>query len=211
MTQILQAMEHSMQAMTNARVSCIKRMACFKSALEDSSDESVIVGIVIFQSAIVYTVGLTLFLIFECVIGQNGNFHIESNAENPSWTDIDVLLFFNAVTTTTIGYGANFYPRTEDGRRYLMFFAWLSLSNTFMLLDAINDFVLERTRARWKARQRDTLLTSGLSELEGLLRDAETTHPEFFLKLDEKLHADLQVAIDMNYSGGDTRGDYDDL
>lgn len=80
-----------------------------------------------------------------------------------------------------------------------------------MLLDAINDFVLERTRARWKARQRDTLLTSGLSELEGLLRDAETTHPEFFLELDEKLHADLQVAIDMNYSGGDTRGDYDDL
>jgi len=211
MTQILQAMEHSMQAMTNARVSCIKRMACFKSALEDSSDQSVIVGIVIFQSAIVYMVGLTLFLIFECVIGQNGNFHIESNAENPSWTDIDVLLFFNAVTTTTIGYGANFYPRTEDGRRYLMFFAWLSLSNTFMLLDAINDFVLERTRARWKARQRDTLLTSGLSELEGLLRDAEVTHPEFFLKLDEKLHADLKVAIDMNYSGGDTRGDYDDL
>jgi hypothetical protein len=203
-------MEHTMQVMTMKRVGCIRRMSCFQSALVEWSDQAVIVMIVIFQSAVVYIVGLTLFLVFETIIGQNGNMHVEGNLENPKWTDIDVLLFFNAVTTTTIGYGANYYPRTEDGRRYLMFFAWLSLSNTFMLIDAINDFVQERTNSRWKARQRNALLTSGLSELEGLLRKAEITNPEFFLKLDERLHDDLDVDMDMDYGKGESRkGEYD--
>ena len=209
-TKVLTGLEKSMQLLTNARVVCFKKNKCLKKYISNWSDQAVVLIIVLVQSFTLYVVGLSLFLLFEVTIGQNGNVFVNQDQDNGSWYEMNILLFFNAVTTTTIGYGANYYPRTQSGRDYLVVFAWFSLSNTFFLIDAINDFVQERSQTRWKARQKDLMLTSGLSELEGLLSLAEKKLPEHFIELDERFHKRHHLEM-KHFSTDELFGEFDNV
>ena len=120
---------------------------------------------------------MSLFLVFEVAVGQGGNPYIEENVNGTSWLNLDVLLFYNSVTTTTIGYGANFYPRNTSGQIYLIIFSWFTLANTFYLISAISNFVKQRATHRWEIRQKDLMITTGLGELEGLLDELHS--PEY--------------------------------
>jgi len=119
-----------------------------------------------------YVIGMTLFLLFEVSVGQQGNVYIDGDVNGTSWLELDVLLFYNSVTTTTIGYGANFYPRNASGRVYLIVFSWIALANTAFLIIAISDFVKERAAKRWQINRKDLMITTGLDELESLLDEA---------------------------------------
>ena len=72
-----------------------------------------------FQGVAMYIVGVALFFVFEVAIGQSGNTYVDMDQNQTQWT-LDVLLFFNSVTSMTIGFGANFYPRNEAGRGFLI-------------------------------------------------------------------------------------------
>ena len=80
------------------------------------------------------------------------------------------MAFFNVVTMTTIGYGANFYPRTPRGRSWVTFFCFVSLANMAMLIEAVTTYVAEASAKRHEARRQETIRCTGLDELETLLR-----------------------------------------
>ena len=172
-TKFLAGVQKEMSKATRARVLCAQRMSCCRKSSEKWSDAGWLVIIVSIQALVFYALGLGLFLLFECVGGQEGNFYIEGDTDGTNWARFDVLLFFNSVTTTTIGYGANFYPRTAMGQLYIVMFAWFALGNTFFLIDAITGFVKQRAIDRWQIRAKDLMLTTGLSELERLLKTSD--------------------------------------
>merc|ERR1711924_503212 len=162
-TKFLAGVQKEMSKVTKTRVACAHRISCCKKSSEKWSDAGWLVVIVSVQALIFYAMGLGLFLLFECVGGQEGNFYVEGDTNGTNWARFDVLLFFNSVTTTTIGYGANFYPRTTLGQLYIVIFAWFALGNTFFLIDAITGFVKQRAIDRWHVRAKDLMLTTGLS------------------------------------------------
>ena len=168
-SKFLANVQTEMSASTHGRVDCAKKLVCCKESTEAWPDQVWLVILVTFQALVMYALGLTLFLAFECAWGQQGNMFIEGDENGTSWLNFDILLFYNSVTTTTIGYGANFYPRTFEGRIYLIIFSWVALANTFFLIDAITGYVKARAQMRWEVRQKDLMLTTGLAELEGLL------------------------------------------
>ena len=59
------------------------------------------------------------------------------------------------------------------GQLYIVMFAWFALGNTFFLIDAITGFVKQRAIDRWQIRAKDLMLTTGLSELERLLKTSD--------------------------------------
>ena len=172
-TKFLTSVQKEMRKVTKSRVACAQNLSCCKEMSQQWTDSAWLVIIVSIQALIFYTLGLALFLLFECAAGQEGNFFIEGDMNGTSWASLDVLLFYNSVTTTTIGYGANFYPRTSMGQLYMVIFSWFALGNTFFLIDAITEFVKNRAVQRWEIRAKDLMLTTGLSELEDLLHTSE--------------------------------------
>ena len=168
-SKFLAGVQQDLEETTLGRVSCAKKLICCKESTKKWNDQMWLVVLVMFQALVMYILGLTLFVTFECVWGQGGNVMIDGMQMGTSWLNADILLFYNSVTTTTIGYGANFYPRTNQGRIYLIIFSWIAMANTFFLIDAITQYVKKRAQMRWAIHQKSLMLTTGLAELQGLL------------------------------------------
>lgn len=144
---------------------CSSERGCAKGA----SDQDWLLATIIMQTGVVFFIGNVCFLISEVGIGQSGEQWVGGNVNGTKWTDVSVLPFFQVVTMTTIGYGANFYPQTNAGRNFTIFYGWLSLANMAMLIEAISSFVSQRAKERWVRYQADVRKFTGLDELEEML------------------------------------------
>jgi len=129
------------------------------------------------QTFIVYFVGNILFLVFEVVVGQEGNFHVGGGDNGPTWS-FDVMLFYNIVTVTSIGYGAQFYPQTAAGRSWILLYSWVALANMALVIDAVSTFVSKRAEERRSLVRKDMAERTGLDELMGLLGNVEEVEEE---------------------------------
>jgi len=168
-SRLLSNTQDEMAQGSHDRVACLQKHICCKESAKKWPNRVWLLIMVSIQSAVVYAVGVCLFIVFEVAVGKSGDFLIDGDINGTKWSDLDVLLFFNTVTTTTVGYGANYYPRTDAGRMYLVFFSWVALANTFFLVEAITLFVKQQSQERWELRQKDLMATTGLTELTSLL------------------------------------------
>ena len=140
---------------------CSSERGCAKGA----SDQDWLLATIICQTGVVFFIGNVCFLISEVGIGQSGEQWVGGTMNGTKWTDVSVLPFFQVVTMTTIGYGAHFYPQTDAGRNFTIFYGWLSLANMAMLIEAISSFVSQRAKERWIRYQADVRKFTGLDEL----------------------------------------------
>jgi hypothetical protein len=147
---------------------CSSERGCAKAA----SDQDWLLVTIILQTGLVFLFGNVCFLISEVSIGQSGEQWVGGVVNGTKWTDASVLPFFQTVTMTTIGYGAQFFPQTDSGRNFTIFYGWLSLANMAMVIEAISSFVSQRAKERWVRHQADVRKYTGLDELEEMLSSA---------------------------------------
>ena len=66
---------------------------------------------------------------------------VEMQEAGKSWTPLESA-YFSVVTATTIGYGDDFVPKTENGRLATIGFALASLNVMGAICDLTKDFLL---------------------------------------------------------------------
>ncbi len=164
--------QQTLEACSTRRARSYK--ACCQARLcpgRDLSDQAWLLLTVCGQTVVLFGCGSLAFWIFEVVVGQDGEPWVggDANATGIRWDDEGVNLFFQTVTTTTVGFGATFYPRSPSGRSYTLLYGWLALANMAMVVDAVSGFVSARGRARFAARRRDFETLTGMDELERLM------------------------------------------
>ena len=123
------------------------------------------------ESMIVVKIFFFLFSLFKIYIknvGQEGNVHVGGGDNGPTWS-FDVMLFYNIVTVTSIGYGAQFYPQTAAGRSWILLYSWVALANMALVIDAVSTFVSRRAEERRSLVRKDMAERIGWDELMGFL------------------------------------------
>ena len=136
-TKFLAGVQKEMRQATGGRVRCAQRISCCKATSSKWTDSGWLVVIVSVQALIFYVLGLALFLLFECVAGQESNFYIEQDVNGTSWLSLDCgvgLLCIN------------------NGPAYIAFCLVRAWQHLF-LIDAITDFVKSRSINRWKIHE----------------------------------------------------------
>lgn len=163
--------QSALHTFTVSRVKYWRRCCCFSTFLNEWTDSQWLLFVVIMQTTVVYLIGNIGFLLSEVGIGQSGDFTV--GGDNSTTWSPDVMLFYNIVTVTSIGYGANFYPRTAAGRQWILIYSWIALANMALVIDAVSNFVKARSDKRRSLVQQAMAEKTGLDELMSLLEEGE--------------------------------------